>query len=166
MGLTPYSRATEEAQRQVYRAAYEIWEATDGGPVIDRMAWLLVPGDWGNAPDDFLTVTDQPEARLPVDLPYNARVLRSAVEWQSLIEAHEGQCLYCGDAEQPLTIDHIRPRKLGGTHDRGNLAPACQSCNSSKGARPLLVWLGRRPDLKLAVIRARWEWAQRGTFPE
>lgn len=40
------------------------------------------------------------------------------------------RCAYCGD---PATsIDHVWPRKRGGTNDLFNLVPACKPCNSTK----------------------------------
>ena len=42
-------------------------------------------------------------------------------------------CQYCGsDATQ---VDHVIPRKAGGTHDLDNLVACCAPCNSAKGAR-------------------------------
>ena len=49
-----------------------------------------------------------------------------------------GPCTYCG---APSThVDHIRPLALGGHEARDNLAPACQPCNQSKGAKLLTEW--------------------------
>lgn len=48
-------------------------------------------------------------------------------------------CVYCGGAAD--TIDHIEP--VVRSHDSRwtNLAPACRSCNSAKGARSLIAFL-------------------------
>lgn len=54
---------------------------------------------------------------------------------KAIIQAHGGVCYYCGAAA--CQIDHIHPRKLGGSDDLGNLLPACAPCNRRKGARPL-----------------------------
>jgi hypothetical protein len=43
-------------------------------------------------------------------------------------------CRYCGSSSR-LTIDHVHPRKQGGSDDAANLAVACRSCNSKKGGR-------------------------------
>jgi 5-methylcytosine-specific restriction endonuclease McrA len=168
MGLS-LARGSDAAQRQVNLVAYELLVLNSKCTkpvrwVSDVVRGVLVPADWGDVVDDFLTVTDEPESRLPPDLPYTGSLLREAVEWESLVDAHDGRCLYCGRA-RVLTIDHIRSRHRGGTHDRQNLAPACKSCNSSKGAKPLADWLQRRPDLSLGAIRSRWRSAGRGAFP-
>ncbi len=44
-------------------------------------------------------------------------------------------CQYCGMRYPHLTIDHIIPRRLGGSHTWENLVAACPSCNYKKGGR-------------------------------
>ena len=60
------------------------------------------------------------------------------------------ECTYCGcelnykgsNATAPkMHVDHIKPVLLGGLDEFDNLAPACPSCNCSKGARTLVDWL-------------------------
>lgn len=41
-------------------------------------------------------------------------------------------------------MDHVIPRKHGGTDDVENLVPACAPCNQSKNAQSLEVWLMSR----------------------
>lgn len=71
-------------------------------------------------------------------------------EW---LRAHGRACAYCGAAltESTMTVDHIRPLILGGSHALPNLAPACSRCNSSKGATPLDTWHSALAD----VVRYR-----------
>lgn len=47
-------------------------------------------------------------------------------------------CQYCGarGPEAPLTVDHVTPTALGGTDTPGNLATACEPCNTGKAAVP------------------------------
>jgi 5-methylcytosine-specific restriction endonuclease McrA len=68
--------------------------------------------------------------------------------WMRLLRTDP--CSYC-DGEGG-TVDHIIPRS---THEKGlhtwlNYAGACGSCNGSKGAKPLLLWLAER-----GVVRRR-----------
>jgi hypothetical protein len=51
---------------------------------------------------------------------------------QETFRRHGRACWRCGAYAN--TVDHVVPRVLGGTHDPGNLRPACGSCNSSTGA--------------------------------
>ena len=47
----------------------------------------------------------------------------------------DGQlCRYCG-ATADLTIDHVVPRRHGGTDTAANLVVACRRCNGRKGGR-------------------------------
>ena len=61
-----------------------------------------------------------------------ARKLRQSQWWQQKI--HLGFCHYCGGkfSAAALTMDHIVPISRGGKSTRGNLVPACKSCNSNK----------------------------------
>lgn len=47
------------------------------------------------------------------------------------------RCQYCGSQfpTRELTIDHVRPRVLGGQHSWTNLVCACVACNARKGGR-------------------------------
>jgi len=47
-------------------------------------------------------------------------------------------CQYCGKHTKDLTIDHVFPRHLGGTHSWDNVVAACPQCNHRKGGRTLL----------------------------
>ena len=48
-------------------------------------------------------------------------------------------CVYCGATER-LTLDHKFPKSRGGSNLDSNLATACHSCNSTKGARTPEEW--------------------------
>lgn len=52
-----------------------------------------------------------------------------------LFEKFDGICAYC--AKPADTIDHVIPVSKGGGSRRGNILPACGSCNSRKRTRPL-----------------------------
>ena len=46
---------------------------------------------------------------------------------------------YCGSQED-LTLDHIKPRSLGGEDTSVNVLCACHSCNQSKGHTEWREW--------------------------
>jgi 5-methylcytosine-specific restriction endonuclease McrA len=46
-------------------------------------------------------------------------------------------CQYCRKRTMDLTIDHVIPRHLGGTHTWDNVVAACSTCNHRKGGRSL-----------------------------
>lgn len=64
-------------------------------------------------------------------------------EWRTIKAGYLGLCVYCG-ARPGKTMDHIEPLCRGGTHSTDNVAPACRSCNSAKGAKSLLAFLVAR----------------------
>jgi 5-methylcytosine-specific restriction endonuclease McrA len=64
---------------------------------------------------------------------------------------HGFACAYCGKTGVILTKDHVRPISRGGSDGIENIAPACSSCNSSKGRRTLAEW---RPKKMLKFQRA------------
>ena len=70
------------------------------------------------------------------------------------IKLESGQkCSYCGQTTN-LALDHIFPQKLGGKDIGDNLIYACRSCNSSKGKKDLMEWMGYKDEfLPLMVIR-------------
>jgi hypothetical protein len=51
-------------------------------------------------------------------------------------------CAICGTDEGEMHIDHIIPRKVGGTHDLDNLRVLCKPCNLRKGVKNDGVFLG------------------------
>jgi 5-methylcytosine-specific restriction endonuclease McrA len=60
---------------------------------------------------------------------------------RKIYKACDGVCFFCGiqflphvDALHPrkFTVDHLIPRKLGGTNDMRNLVAACRLCNQLK----------------------------------
>lgn len=62
-------------------------------------------------------------------------------QWAEILECFGWACAYCLRSDRPLTLDHIIALVRGGTHSSDNVVPACRSCNSKKGARPVWVML-------------------------
>ncbi len=56
---------------------------------------------------------------------------------QEIFRRDSYTCQYCGTETAHLTIDHVLPRRLGGTHAWGNLVAACPTCNHRKGGRTM-----------------------------
>ena len=74
---------------------------------------------------------------------------------------HSDTCCYCGSREA-LTLDHLVPRAAGGGDTGDNLVYSCQSCNSSKGKKDLLVWyLEKRQLPPIPVLRRYMKLAYR-----
>ena len=64
-----------------------------------------------------------------------------------------GHCAYCGCPlkYREMTVDHLKPKSRKGSGKTTNLMPACQRCNTAKGAdglemlRITLVWTSLTP---------------------
>ena len=59
-------------------------------------------------------------------------------EWEDILEQYNYRCVYCGvefNCENLPTRDHVIPISKGGNNVKENIVPACQSCNSRKGAK-------------------------------
>lgn len=72
-----------------------------------------------------------------------------------LLEQFEGTCAYC--PAPATTWDHVRPVRDGGQTAPGNVVPACATCNSSKKATDVFIWLdetGRTPSPSLFDVLA------------
>jgi 5-methylcytosine-specific restriction endonuclease McrA len=67
----------------------------------------------------------------------------SATQWSAL-KAAWGGCAYCGAADRPLQRDCVLAISRGGRYTLDNIAPACRSCNTSKGSEEVTAWLRRR----------------------
>ncbi len=59
-------------------------------------------------------------------------------------------CQYCSARTDDLTVDHVIPRRLGGTRCWENLVTACRHCNLRKGSRT-----PRGADMRLARMPER-----------
>lgn len=59
------------------------------------------------------------------------RIDRTAV-WQK----YGGKCAYCGKdiTLKDMQVDHIKPKRIGGSDDIDNLNPSCRLCNHYKRA--------------------------------
>jgi 5-methylcytosine-specific restriction endonuclease McrA len=44
-------------------------------------------------------------------------------------------CVYCGQKQKSLTIDHVKPASRGGKTDFDNCVACCRACNICKAAR-------------------------------
>ncbi len=69
-----------------------------------------------------------------------ARELRASQWWKR--QCAKGQCHYCGQKTQAadLTMDHLVPIARGGKTTKGNVVPACKSCNNRKKQMLPMEW--------------------------
>jgi len=69
-----------------------------------------------------------------------ARDLRKTEWWKR--QCAKGRCYYCKNKISPhlLTMDHIIPISRGGETYKGNVVPACKSCNNQKKSLLTVEW--------------------------
>lgn len=58
------------------------------------------------------------------------------IDRQKVYDKYNGHCAYCGKAIKikDMQVDHILPKRNGGTDDIANLNPSCRLCNHYKRA--------------------------------
>ena len=64
-------------------------------------------------------------------------------------------CWYCG-GKKDLTLDHLIPKKRGGTDSGDNFVYACRTCNSSKGATDLMTWYRNKGEFPPLYVYQRY----------
>lgn len=81
------------------------------------------------------SATRQFEIPSVIRLAYMVRRPRPRVSLskREILRRDSYTCQYCGRRTNPLTIDHVVPRHLGGAHSWQNLVAACGPCNRRKG---------------------------------
>ncbi|OGL10556.1 MAG: HNH endonuclease [Candidatus Rokubacteria bacterium RIFCSPLOWO2_12_FULL_71_22] len=69
-----------------------------------------------------------------------ARELRASQWWKR--RTADGVCHYCRRrvGRGNLTMDHVVPLGRGGRSRRGNVVPACKSCNTKKHSLVPIEW--------------------------
>ena len=60
--------------------------------------------------------------------------------WRETIKENWNyECAYCG-SEEEITLDHVKPRSLGGPDTSSNVVCACYECNYKKGHSEWKEW--------------------------
>ena len=71
---------------------------------------------------------------------HKARELRASQWWKR--QCAKGRCHWCEQAvpARELTMDHIVPIARGGKSIKGNIVPACKTCNNKKKQLLPMEW--------------------------
>lgn len=79
-------------------------------------------------------------------------------------------CAYCGapdSPQNPLTIDHIRPKIHQQRDDHiTNRIPACLWCNRSKSNHSLEIWYPKHPSFSIFRLKRILRWIHPGIDEE
>jgi len=70
-----------------------------------------------------------------------------------LLEKWGRDCVYCGDKNIPLEVEHIHPKSKGGTDRVSNLTLACHTCNQAKGNQDIRDFLKGKPSLIEKILK-------------
>ena len=76
----------------------------------------------------------------------------------AVLDRGGNRCVYCGEGDAVMTVDHVVPAAAGGKSIASNLVCACESCNGAKADWDLDQFcerLRRRKDLDPAAIMFR-----------
>lgn len=71
-------------------------------------------------------------------------------DWLDLLEEFDSACAYCQARGIKLEVEHMTPLSRGGRHTKGNIVPACETCNDRKYTRTLFEFAAlARPDRRI-----------------
>lgn len=82
-------------------------------------------------------------------------------EWKETLIFFGGECAYCGGTPRKgkrLTKDHLEAVSGGGRTIQSNIVPACQTCNSSKGAEDFKEWFMKQPFFSQERLNRIFKW--------
>ena len=102
--------------------------------ICSNCAWDLIPQIYELSYGGFVQFVFKDCLQSSINRKHRRTVRDYKKTLNMLLHKYHFSCVYCGATEK-LTIDHIKPVKLGGTDDYSNLQILCKSCNSKKGAK-------------------------------
>lgn len=94
-------------------------------------------------------------ARLFKGLMEGSMNIRTIFDDEKIKLLSGNKCSYCGVTDN-LALDHIFPQKFGGKDVGDNLVYACRACNSSKGKKDLMEWMGCKNTFPPLMILRRY----------
>ena len=94
-------------------------------------------------------------AKLFKGLKNGSMNIRSLFDDEKVKLSQGSICSYCGSIDK-LSLDHIFPRRYGGTDTGDNLIYACKTCNSSKGKKDLMQWYIDKDEFPPLMIIRRY----------
>jgi len=148
---TPAGRAAQQRSNNSIKglAAHKAFRESENGK-NGQLRWLASEsGKLSRKKIDARWSAANPEKVLIKGHRYRARRYgiigqnHTEIDRENKFLEYGGRCAYEGRIGCKLiatTLDHIIPLVLGGTNEISNCVPACGSCNSSKGGKPVEDW--------------------------
>jgi 5-methylcytosine-specific restriction endonuclease McrA len=131
--------------RLVYEQQLEHWRAhpEDRGEFLRQYAKRQ--GQWRYLTDPSFRLYHRSKSKRRKAQERGSRtvMLRPDQLWRRWVE-FDHRCAYCGIGGD-LQVEHVTPISQGGEHHLGNIVPACQRCNFSKGIAPAEQWYRQQP---------------------
>lgn len=138
-----------ETERLAARATEKRWREANPERVRrnNRQAYLRDPARYAELrdawraknPDRHLQIMSLMQSRRRVAKRSGDSRVVTVAEWQKMLRRARGRCFYCAE-KAPLTQEHVIPLVRGGRHAIGNIVPACEYCNKSKGRLLVSEW--------------------------
>ena len=84
------------------------------------------------------------------------RSMSSPLREERMKMQHGRTCCYCGSSSTKVQMEHVFPKSRGGTDAGNNLLSACRRCNSSKGARDMVLWIHAQGKFPPILVMSRY----------
>ncbi len=126
----------------IYRGAAQVVSRENGSfSVYDFDRWAGAEWDWGDGAVCVSTVSMKIRAPEIIILRAYDRLPAREVKLtrRNIYLRDRNTCQYCGRSfrEHELNLDHVVPRRLGGTTTWTNIVCSCVGCNLKKGEKTL-----------------------------
>jgi endonuclease I len=83
-------------------------------------------------------------------------------ELKAAITFFKNSCAYCGEQLTKTHWDHVIPASQRGTNQIRNRVPSCDQCNSKKGNRPWMEFVGEKKKRRKEAIN---DWIKKWGTP-
>lgn len=75
-------------------------------------------------------------------------------QWQTILEAFDYTCVYCGERGGSKERDHVVPHSKGGFLTMGNIVPACGLCNRDRSTADFAEYAGEKYEAIMETLVA------------
>lgn len=105
-----------------------------GGKTIEQWQKWLKQSD-----DPVFQVTDMDKKIVKAIVRKATRQVEESIKWE-VYRRDKFTCQYCGESQQPLTVDHYLAQDFGGKTTVENLKASCRRCNKLKANKTIEQW--------------------------
>ncbi len=126
--------------RLVYNQQLEHWRANPADRAEHLRQCAKRKGQWRYLTDPSFRLYHRSKSKRRKAQERGSRTVMLSPDqmWRRWVE-FDNRCAYCG-VDGDLQVEHVIPISQGGEHHLGNIVPACERCNYSKGRRDVNQW--------------------------